>query len=468
MFNAQEQEIIKAGRVSGKSPAEIETAIRKYRSGYVPPATPEPSVAKDLAIGAAKGAGSSVKGIQDSIAASIPSLLAGPIASAIPAVKDRINDLIQPLTDLLQGKLGLTEENLKAKNDAQRIGKGVEIAAELATPFVTSKLAAIAPSLIKASEGTAAKAVSKAQDIINPKASPAKALAQIGQGKTDSLSSVAQTLQNIDTKGVKTYKDLLGRIDENIPKFAEQVDTSLSQDPKKYPLAELVSIQKTNGGKTVTTDYVSRALRDLKDLYAATGDDAAKANIEEVISHASTEGITRKEVNDISRVYGQEFGTKAFSKLGEPLTGTNAQAFENTRKGLKEVARQGLGGEEAQALDRALSALYDTRTLVQKNVEAVQRLQQRIQDRGLVEKAGYYVSKYADILTGGSLRGFIGGLLPRGAGYKVMNAVDIENALRGNLDVIEKALASKSDDELMKILRKAEPVFKSGPKTQTQ
>ena len=186
------------------------------------------------------------------------------------------------------------------------------------------------------------------------------------------------------------------------------------------------------------------------------------------IQHARTNGLTRKEVNDISRVYGSEFGTKAFGKTGEALTSTNAQAFENTRSGLKDVARQGLGGEEAKALDATLSAMYDTQLLVQKNVEAVTKLEQRIQERGLVEKAGYYVSKYADILTGGSLRGFVGGILPRGAGYKTMNALDIEQSLRKNLDIVEEALKAQTDEQFLAILRKNNPVFNAGPKGQSQ
>ena len=135
---------------------------------------------------------------------------------------------------------------------------------------------------------------------------------------------------------------------------------------------------------------------------------------------------------------------------------------------MKDVARQGLGGEEAKALDATLSAMYDTQLLVQKNVEAVTKLEQRIQERGLVEKAGYYVSKYADILTGGSLRGFVGGILPRGAGYKTMNALDIEQSLRKNLDIVEEALKAQTDEQFLAILRKNNPVFNAGPKGQSQ
>lgn len=49
MFNAQEQEIIKAGRAAGKTPDEISGAIRKYRTGYVPPQTAAPKTPTAIA-----------------------------------------------------------------------------------------------------------------------------------------------------------------------------------------------------------------------------------------------------------------------------------------------------------------------------------------------------------------------------------------------------------------------------------
>ncbi len=85
--------------------------------------------------------------------------------------------------------------------------------------------------------------------------------------------------------------------------------------------------------------------------------------------------------------------------------------------------------------------------MIDKNVEAVNKLKQKINERGLIEKAGYLLAKYGDILTGGSIRGFVGGILPRGAGYKVMNALDVEQALRKNLDIVEKALKEKLTQE---------------------
>jgi hypothetical protein len=66
------------------------------------------------------------------------------------------------------------------------------------------------------------------------------------------------------------------------------------------------------------------------------------------------------------------------------------------------------------------------------------------------------VTKYADLLTGGSIRGLVGGLLPRGAGYKVMNALDIEAGLEKNLKIIQDAIKAGNDADVVKILKKLE------------
>jgi len=293
------------------------------------------------------------------------------------------------------------------------------------------------------------RVVEKGKTLITPPRTKEQALGQIAQGKAGDVKQLELALGTVDTSGVKTFKELGDRVNKAIPTLAKQVDDELLKDPTIYNLRQLAT-KETKGGTIAITDYVSRALGNLSELYNKIGDNTALGEINEMIARANREGLTRKEVNDISRIYNIEFGSKAFSKIGDPLTSVNAQAYEQTRSGLKNVARQGLGGEEAKAIDEKLSALYDSKRLIDKNIEAVNKLQQRINERGLVEKAGHFVAKYLDVLTGGSIRGFVGGLLPRGAGYKVMNAIDIESQLRRNLDIIEKALKEKTDEGLIK------------------
>ncbi len=344
---------------------------------------------------------------------------------------------IKGVTDLLGGVLNLSV----GAGAVKPIGGAVE---------ATIKTV---PKAAETASGIAKTGLEAGKKLVVPTKTVEQAVGQIAQGGTAALKPVETALKVVDTKGVKTFSDLLGKVDETIPSIAKQVDDELLKDTGIYTLGELATQQTTKAGNTISTNFVEKGLNQLSELYTAIGDDVAKANIDEILTRANTTGLTRKEINDISRIYGQEFGSKAFSKLGDPLTSVNAQNFQNVRSGLKNVARQGLGGEEAKALDSVLSSLYDTKTLVSRNVEAVNKMRQRINERGLLEKAGNILAKTIDTLSGGTLRGFVGGLLPRGAGYKVMNALDIEDALRGNLDIIEKALKQKSDDAFLKVLK---------------
>ena len=56
----------------------------------------------------------------------------------------------------------------------------------------------------------------------------------------------------------------------------------------------------------------------------------------------------------------------------------------------------------------------------------------------------------------------MGGLLPRGVGYKTLNALDLEKHLKNNLEVIQKAIKSKSDDEINRILSKLDDSLPKG------
>lgn len=293
-----------------------------------------------------------------------------------------------------------------------------------------------------------------AKESINPTVSKEKAIGEVLQGTTKDIKKASEGLNLIDTTGIKTYKELDNTINDKISTLARTVDNEFAQDTTKTILDNLTITKPTKAGGSVSVNYVDNALKQLEELYNKTGDIVSETDIRDLRNLAQTQGLTKLEINDIARTYGQEFGEKAFGKIGEPLTSVNAQLYENTRKGIKEVARNGLSSDAAKQADQAMSSLYNTRVLVKKNVEAVNKLMNRIEERGLVEKIGHSVSKYADILTGGGLRGFVGGLLPRGAGYKTLNALDLENLLERNLKIIQQASQAKTAAEVKTITSK--------------
>lgn len=280
-----------------------------------------------------------------------------------------------------------------------------------------------------------------------------KAAGQILQGETSDIASGIKSFAKLNTSGVKTYSELGKRIVDKITELAKKVDTELLKDTKLRKLSQLATDVPTATG-VVKYNYVRDAIDELKNYYTSIKDIKKLSQIQkyaDALDPINGSGITLKDVNDIARMHGSDLN--AFNASGELASGLTKQAAENTRQGLKETTRQLMPNTVAKNADKLSSTLQNTKKLIDKNIEAVNKLKQRIQDRGILAKVGAAAAKYGDILTGGSVRGFIGGLLPRGAGYKVMNALDLEEALMKNLEILQKAIDSGSEKEIVNILK---------------
>lgn len=313
------------------------------------------------------------------------------------------------------------------------------------------KTGEIVTELTKSSRKATAKIVKK---LASPKPTAIEAVGEVLQGTTKDIKAGVKGLSALNTAGIKTYQQLGDKITKEITNLALKVDKDLAQDTTRTLLKDLTVSGKTSLGKVIKYNPIERAMNQLVELYTKVGDTIGAKNVKEAMTIAKKEGLTKIEINDLARVYGEEFGTKAFSKMGDPLTSVNAQLYENTRKAIKKIARSGIKGKEAQLADETMGNLFRVKTLVNKNIEAVNKLTQKIRERGLLEKIGYNVAKYGDLLSGGTLRGMVGGILPRGVGNKVFNAIDMEKYLESNLKIIQDAIKSGKDADIIKILGK--------------
>lgn len=385
--------------------------------------------------------------------------------AAYGAVGDVIGQGVNSLTGDTQIK---TLEQQRAENPAyvgteKLLGKeGARTAADITNVLGGEIVGAAAKPVGKLIGKTAQEvfgagkgAVSSISSAIKPLPSVERAIGQVSQGKIGDMKSFEKALSTIDLKGIKSYDQLNAKFDEVIPALSERVDSELLKDTVIKPLSAFKTTLKTTSGKPIEVNYVQNAIKDLAELYDKTGDVVKKAELDDLLAQGDNLELTNKTVNDISRQYGQEFGDKAFSKVtGEPLTSVNSQKFETTRKGLKDVARSGLGGKEAKSLDDLLSSVYDAKKLTAKTSEAVNKLKQRIDERGWVSKAAYNVVKGVDTLSGGVVRGVTDAVLNRGTGLKTLNALDLEKNLERNLSIIEKALQAKTEKEFVETLSK--------------
>lgn len=398
-------------------------------------------------------------------AVKIDNALGRPVGSTIEAynnLPEQSKRDVNALLGISELALDLTGAGLGKKAGQQGVKTGIKAGTKLAEGTAEQSRRLISAGESALAKGKQALSDIKVPELIKPSPKPLKAAGQILQGKADDVAEGIRSLSLIDTTGVKTFKELGGKISSKIKNLAQKVDADLALDTSKKILDDLVLTAKTNAGKVIKIRPVKNALSQLDELYTKIGDVVKQSEIRDLITKARQEGLTKLEINNLAREYGQEFSSKAFSKMGDALTSVNAKLFENTRSQLKQLARQGITGKAAQTADQAMSKLYNTQRLVQKNIEAVNKIQQKINSRGLFEKIGNTVAKYGDLLTGGSIRGLIGGLLPRGAGYKVMNALDIEEVLGRNLKIINDAIKSGSDKEIIDILKGLEKQIPKG------
>jgi len=274
-----------------------------------------------------------------------------------------------------------------------------------------------------------------------PPETSAEVAGRILQGDIRSQPVGARVLSQIDTSKVKTYSDLSRVLDENVKKNLKSVDQEFAKSTEPVKLKDLKQTVEADAGGSVVTakiNYVEEALNHLLEVAKKTRDVAEEARMKTIIKRAKEQGLTPTDINKIAREYGTEFGKKAFDKMGTPLTSVNARAYENIRKGVKETARSFLKTDEAKAFDKSTHEILDVKILVDKVNEAVNKLEQRVVKRNLMEKIGRAIGTGVDLATFGGLRAFLARLFPSNIGLKVQNNMDFEANLTKNLETIKK------------------------------
>lgn len=325
-------------------------------------------------------------------------------------------------------------------------GRGAKVGMKAGKEAIESGVKAVKPVISQTAK--------RGKELVKPTITPQKAVEEILGGRKDIPDWATKTLQKVNTTKVKTFDELEQTIKKTVNKLQKQVDTELGKDTTKIPLKQLTTQQITSGGQTVKTNYVQNAISHLKETYSKSGDAVLAKEMDELLKRAKTEGLTKLEVNNLARKYGSEFKEKSFGKIGEPLTSVSAKLYETTRKGLKDVARGGLKGSKAEIKDQLTSRLLSVNKLIAKQKEAVSALRRRIEDRGILEKLGHGTTKVLDMVSGGAIRGVVGGLLPRGVGYKTLNALDLEKLLQRNLKIIREANKANTPKQVESILNK--------------
>lgn len=260
---------------------------------------------------------------------------------------------------------------------------------------------------------------------------------KIIQGKPEDIAAGKRALTEINPEGIKTQSDLYNALDNRVKSLSKSLDTELSNSPvhSKPLLLEQWDKSIKVGEKMVSHNYVDDALSQLKDYYSKTNDVINTTKINNIIEKANSEGLTIKDVNDIAKEHGNTLN--AFNANGELASGLTKKAAENTRIGLKESAREAYGNESYKAVDSAISDTIKTRDLVKEQVDAVNKLQQKIKERTFGEKVGHLAGQVINLVGLNSPKGLIEYFLGRGTGLKTLNALDIQNMLQTNIKMLQ-------------------------------
>lgn len=334
------------------------------------------------------------------------------------------------------------------------VGKVVSKAAN-----VTEKAASATAKVAK--EGV--KAVGESVDAFRAARQPARIAAQeakvddavgrILQGAPEDVPAAKRALSQVDTTDVRTYADLNGKLNARLEAVRKKLDTELdTKYPDRIPADKLM--QKTTvGDQIVTTNPVKDGLDEMITFFQKTNNAPEAARYLQLKNKFETEGLTLKEINQISRDHGKNLN--AFNASGELASGLSKQAAENTRKGLKQVVRDrlpddvklpdGTNTNISKELDSQMSDLLDTLKLTEQAEVKVSKLENRIKNRTLAQKVGGAAADVADLATFGTLRGFVGKLIPSNMGNKTMNYLDIQKELQKNLKEIDKLLEIKDE-----------------------
>lgn len=255
---------------------------------------------------------------------------------------------------------------------------------------------------------------------------------QISQWTKADIPKVKKAIQNTDISDIDSYEQLSERFSDKISILARKQDEILPDD-KIYSIDEVttsIGWRKTN--------YAKQALDDLESVWLKENDLELLAKVDEL---KSLDKFSTKDLNDLARFYGTKFKNKAFSKrTWEPLSSVSAARFENNRKGLKNIVRDLLPDDTMKTLDSEISTLYTAQWLADDMVRKVDNLRKKVTDRNIVEQFGRWVADIIDAITFGWVRAFLWRMLPSNVWLKTMNSLDLEKALKKNLEKFEKTL----------------------------
>lgn len=218
-------------------------------------------------------------------------------------------------------------------------------------------------------------AASSVKEALSPTLTPEEQVGKIIQGKTSDIPAAQRTFKTLsaDVNPAKlSSAELSDAIQSKIHSNMSTVDTHYANDNTLHPMSDFE--QTVGQGKSeVKVNPVQDSIDNLKAHYAATKDAQGLSSIKALEEKANTEGLSSKELNDLAKEQGKEIDS--YKANGDLASSVKAQAAENTRAGVKAVARNTLaqtnpeGAAEVTRLDRETSDAIHTKDVIDNQAQ---------------------------------------------------------------------------------------------------
>jgi len=245
-------------------------------------------------------------------------------------------------------------------------------------------------------------------------------------------------LKEIDTKWVKTYKDLWDRIWTKKKEIAEAVDKELAKDNTLYDGKTTRRVDMPDWSyQNLWQTPVHDAIKDLRELYSKLWDQEELLKLKYWEDKLNNEWLTKLEINNLAKQHGSEFSKKAFTEAWEPKWNDVWVKYETNRKAIKEYVRDLMPDDTTRNLDKMYHDLTDTEYYVKKMSEKVNTLTQKIKNRNLIEKFWAGLGDVINMVTWGWIKSFVTKFLPSNVWNKINNSLDMQRELPKLLEKLD-------------------------------
>lgn len=281
------------------------------------------------------------------------------------------------------------------------------------------------------------------QSIKPPTKSSQKAASQIvwlskSKAKKADIPKIINAIQDevFSPEKIDDYAWLATKSDEAAKTIYQAQKTYLSQfDDIVDDAQRLVTLSDDTGTK-VNVDYVTRALDQLETIASSRWDDLLLAKVQNFKSNLPQLKIS--DINDIAIEFWNN--VKSFSTAtGQPLTSVTAEAAETTRKWLKKTLRQLLPDDTSKVLDERYSNMASLRFYAKNMEEAIFDLQKKINEKWVWAQIVDKIDDLASDVTWWARTEIRSRLAVWSWRWKkTLNALDIEELLPENINIIKK------------------------------